>query len=214
MLTSSPRKRNSLGSRTAWLRPLRKIFAVGMIDTSLYQGRTAPLKQYCHRQRRRPPYDSRLITRASLSALHLIALAIGFGAVFARGRRLRDLRRSPDDAAALTRLFQADALWGLAAVLWILTGVLRAFGGLEKTPAFYLGNGFFWVKMGLFVLILALEVRPMVTFVRWRAARARGRAPVAGSNWNALIAINDAETVVVVLITFVAALMARGAWLF
>lgn len=54
MLTSSPRKRNSLGSRTAWLRPLRKIFAVGMIDTSLYQGQTAPLKQYCHRQRGRP----------------------------------------------------------------------------------------------------------------------------------------------------------------
>lgn len=153
MLTSSPRKRNSLGSRTAWLRPLRKIFAVGMIDTSLYQ---------------------------------------------------------PNGA----RLFQADALWGLAAVLWILTGVLRVFGGLEKTPAFYLGNGFFWVKMGLFVLILALEVRPMVTVVRWRAARARGRAPVAGSNWNALIALNDPETVVVVLIPFVAALMARGAWLF
>ena len=155
-----------------------------------------------------------MITRASLSALHLLALAIGFGAVFARGRRLRDLRRSPDDVAALKRLFQADALWGLAAVLWILTGALRAFAGLEKTPAFYLRNGFFWVKMGLFVLILALEVRPMVTFVKWRAARARGQVPVAGSNLNALIAINDAETVVVVLIPFVAALMARGAWLF
>ena len=155
-----------------------------------------------------------MIARASLSALHLLALAIGFGAVFARGRRLRDLRRSPDDAAALTRLFQADALWGLAAVLWILTGVLRAFAGLEKTPAFYLRNGFFWLKMGLFVLILALEVRPMVTFVRWRAARARGQAAVTGSNLNALIGWNDAETVVVVLIPFVAALMARGAWLF
>ena len=54
-----------------------------------------------------------MIIRAALSALHILALAIGFGAIFARGRRLRDLRRSPDDAGVLRRLFQADNFWGL-----------------------------------------------------------------------------------------------------
>jgi putative membrane protein len=155
-----------------------------------------------------------MLARASLSALHVLALAIGFGAVFARGRRLRDLRRAPEDGGALTRLFQADGLWGLAALLWIATGLLRVFGGLEKQPAFYLRNGFFWVKMGLFALVFALEIRPMLTFARWRSERRRGVAPAAGANLDALVAVNDAETALVLLIPFVAALMARGAWLF
>jgi putative membrane protein len=94
-----------------------------------------------------------MLARASLSALHVLALAIGFGAVFARGRRLRDLRRTPEDPGVLARLLQADALWGVAALLWIATGLLRVFGGLEKQPGFYLRNGFFWIKMALFLLV-------------------------------------------------------------
>ena len=155
-----------------------------------------------------------MIARASLSALHVLALAIGVGAVFARGLRLRDLRRSPEDAVSLRRLLLADGLWGVAALLWIATGLLRAFGRLEKTPEFYLRNGFFWVKMGLFVLVLLLEVLPMMTFMRWRAERSRGASPVPGANISRLIAFNDAETAIVVVIPFIAALMARGAWLF
>jgi putative membrane protein len=155
-----------------------------------------------------------VIARASLSALHVLALALGFGAVFARGLRLRDLRRAAADAEVLRRLFQADNLWGIAAVLWIATGLARAFGHLEKQPDFYLRNGFFWVKMALFALILALEIRPMVTFIRWRVARSRGADPVGGANLDALIALNNAEVAIVALIPFVAALMARGAWMF
>jgi putative membrane protein len=156
-----------------------------------------------------------MFARASLSALHVLALAIGFAALFARGRRLRDLRRSPDPGI-LQRLFQADNVWGVAALLWIVTGFLRAFGRLEKTPDFYLRNGFFWVKMALFALILALEIRPMATFIGWRVSRARrGVAPVgATTNLGALIALNDIEAALVLLIPFAAALMARGAWLF
>jgi putative membrane protein len=155
-----------------------------------------------------------VIARASLSALHVLALALGFAAVFARGRRLRDLRRAPEDGDALKQLFRADSLWGLAALLWIGTGLLRVFGRLEKTPDFYLRNGFFWVKMGLFALVFVLEITPMVTFIRWRRAKARGVAPVAGARLSRLIALNDAEVAIVLLIPFVAALMTRGAWLF
>jgi putative membrane protein len=155
-----------------------------------------------------------MFLRASLSALHVLALAIGFGSVFARGMRLRDLRRDPADAAALSRLFLADSLWGVAAVLWIATGLARAFGRLEKTPDFYLRNGFFWVKMALFLVVLLLELRPMWTFIRWRSARRRGATSVPAPALPALIALNDAEVAIVVVIPFAAALMARGAWLF
>jgi len=152
--------------------------------------------------------------RAILSALHVLTLALGLGAVFARGLRLRDLRRAPADSAALKRLFQADALWGVAALLWIGTGLGRVFGRLEKEPDFYLRNGFFWVKMALFGVVLVLEIRPMLTFIRWRAARSHGGANLNAANFEALIGLNNAEIAVVLIIPFVAALMARGAWLF
>ncbi len=155
-----------------------------------------------------------MIARASLSALHVLTLALGLGAVFARGRRLRDLRRTPEDAGVLKRVLQADSLWGVAALLWIGTGLGRVFGRLEKEPDFYLRNGFFWLKMALFGLVLALEIRPMLTFIRWRTAASRGGARPAEANLRILITLNDAEIAVVVVIPFVAALMARGAWLF
>lgn len=159
-------------------------------------------------------YDPRVILRASLSALHVLALGLGLGAVFARGRRLRDLVRAPEDAVARKRLLVADNLWGVAALLWIATGLLRAFGHIEKTPDFYLRNGFFWVKMGLFALVLALEILPMVTFIRWRIAGSRGPVDVAGARLPLLVRLNDLEVAIVVLIPFAAALMARGAWMF
>ena len=70
--------------------------------------------------------------------------------------------------------------------------------------------------MALFALVFALEIRPMITFARWRKARARGASAAVGSGagLSGLIAVNDAETAIVVVIPFVAALMARGAWLF
>jgi len=155
-----------------------------------------------------------MIAPAVFSALHLLALAMGFSAVFARGRRLRDLRRAPSDAVALDRLLLADIFWGVAALLWLVTGLTRAFGRLEKTPDFYLHNGFFWVKMGLFLLVALLEIPAMGTFMGWRLDKAQAGAKVAGANLGLLVRLNDIETGLVLLIPFVAALMARGAWLF
>jgi len=155
-----------------------------------------------------------MFLRASMAALHFLALGIGLGAVFVRGLRLRDLRRAPADAAPLRGLFAADSLWGVAAALWIVTGLLRAFAGLEKATTFYVRNGFFWVKMALFASVFALEILPMVTFIAWRRARGAGAAPWVTAPIARLVGINDVEIALVVLIPFAAALMARGAWLF
>jgi putative membrane protein len=113
-----------------------------------------------------------MIPSALLSAVHLLTLALGLGAVVARGRALR----GPLDAGGLRQLFLADNLWGLAALLWLSTGLLRAFGGFEKGSAFYLHNRMFLLKMALFLGVFALELRPMVTFIRWRLALKRGLA--------------------------------------
>lgn len=142
---------------------------------------------------------------AVVSSLHLLALAIGLSAVFLRGRALKGQL----DADGLRRLLAADNAWGVAAVLWIVTGLLRAFGGLEKGTEFYLRSPLFWTKMALFLLILLLEVRPMVTFIRWRIQLGRG-LPVDTLEARRLYTLNHIELALVVVMVFVASLMARG----
>lgn len=147
---------------------------------------------------------------AIVSALHVLALGIGLGGVFARGRALR--RVAAGDAGAVADVLFADNFWGAAAGLWLATGLIRAFAGIEKSSGFYLFNGFFWIKMGLFGLIFVLEAAPMATFMQWRVGLKKGRAPDTRAAAR-FVRINDAETALVVMIPFVAAAMARGLWL-
>ena len=102
--------------------------------------------------------------------------------------------------------------WGLAAALWIATGLWRVLAGTEKSPGYYVWNGAFMAKMGLLLLILILELWPMFTLVRWRRARAKGiidlgaLAPAA----RRIAVISYVQTVIVLVMVLLAAAMARG----
>jgi putative membrane protein len=85
------------------------------------------------------------------------------------------------------------------------------FGG--KEASFYTHNGFFWLKMALFATVFALELKPMITFINVRNARKRGTA-LPQFSVETYQRINSAELHLVGVIVFVAAFMARGAWLF
>jgi putative membrane protein len=122
-----------------------------------------------------------------------------------RGRALK----GPLDDAGFRRLFTADTMWGVAAALWVATGLLRAFGGLEKGSAFYLSSPLFYLKMACFLAVVALEVWPMLTFMAWRAARRRGE-PVDTSQVRALFQVNHVQMALVIAMVFVASAMARG----
>lgn len=149
-----------------------------------------------------------MVVAALLSAIHVLTLALGVGGIFARGRALS----RPLDDTGWKRLLAADTLWGVAAVLWIASGLGRVFFG-GKDPSFYWRNGFFWVKLALFGVVFALELAPMMTFIRVRRARSQGVA-VPRFPIEAYRRINAVELALVVTIVFVAAFMARGAWLF
>jgi putative membrane protein len=121
-----------------------------------------------------------MTVRWLLAALHLLALGVGLGAVWARGRALR----GELDAPGLRRAFYADTWWGVAALVWISTGLARAFGGFEKGSFYYLHNQVFWGKIGLLVVILILELRPMTTLIRaGRARRAHGAGRHGHGPW-------------------------------
>lgn len=140
-----------------------------------------------------------------LAALHLLALGIGLGAVIMRARGLS----SSLDTDDLQRVFWADTMWGVAALIWIVTGLYRAFGGIEKGSAYYLHNWVFALKMGLLILILILEVRPMTTLIQWRIRLRRSQtlnlAPAQG-----IATVSWIQAGLVVLMVFAATAMARG----
>jgi putative membrane protein len=145
------------------------------------------------------------MVRWSFAALHLIALGIGLGAVWARAQALR----GPLDRSGLQRVFYADSWWGIAALLWIGTGLVRAFAGLEKGTSYYLQNHIFLTKMALLVLILVLEVKPMTTFIRWRM-RVRSGQSVDTAGAAGFARISYIQAVITVLMVLAATAMARG----
>jgi putative membrane protein len=140
-----------------------------------------------------------------LAAFHLLALGLGLGAVWVRGRALR----GPLDLAGLRRIFVADSVWGLAAVLWIGTGLWRLLGGTEKPTQYYLHNHAFMAKMGLLLLILVLELRPMIALIRWRTQVGRGERPDTRAA-PVLAQVSFVQAGIVVLMVFAATAMARG----
>jgi putative membrane protein len=146
--------------------------------------------------------------RLILAAMHLIALGIGLGAVWQRATALN----GPLDRAAMVRAFRADTWWGIAAALWIATGLWRLLAGTEKATTYYMHNDVFFTKMAFLVIILLLEAGPMITLIRWRQIAGRGT-----SAWNPnpaearrIARVSYIEAALVVAMVFAAVAMARG----
>jgi putative membrane protein len=146
-----------------------------------------------------------MFIRWLFAAVHLLALGIGLGAIWSRARAFRGTL----DVAGLKRVFYADAWWGIAAILWIGTGLIRAFGGLEKGSHYYIHNDIFQAKMTLLVSILLLEIAPMLALIRWRAQVARGADPDTHSARTYAI-ISTIQACLIVLMVLAATAMARG----
>jgi putative membrane protein len=146
-----------------------------------------------------------MLVRWLFAALHMLGLGIGLGAVWARARALR----GPLDAVGLRRVFYADGWWGVAAAIWIGTGLVRVIGGLEKGMDYYLQNHVFWGKMALLLVILVLEVPPMVTLIRWRVLLARGETPDTRPAGR-FARISYVQAILVLLMVLAATAMARG----
>lgn len=83
------------------------------------------------------------------------------------------------NAAVVHRLGRLDLLYLLAAILVLATGLARMHWGMK-------GMGWYWLqpvlhaKVGVFVVIGLLSLKPTFAFIRWRKAeRATGALPDA-----------------------------------
>lgn len=143
--------------------------------------------------------------RYAMAVLHLLPLTIGLAALYARGRALQRLQAP----AQLPAVFLPDNWYGVAALLWVGTGLWRAFGGLEKGAGHYLNDHWFLGKMGVFGLVFLLELLPMMLLVRWRMDLRKGRKPEL-SKAPLLARLSFAQLPLFLLMLAMAVAMARG----
>ncbi len=95
--------------------------------------------------------------------LHLLAILMLFCTCLIEYRMLaREVRR-----ATLKRLASVDLLFGLAALLVLLSGLSMALW-FAKPLGYYLDNGLFHLKFGLFILIGLISAYPTLFFFRHR----------------------------------------------
>jgi putative membrane protein len=146
-----------------------------------------------------------MLTRWLFAAVHLLGFGIGLGSAWARGQAFR----GELDPAGLRRVFYADNWWGVSALLLIGTGLVRAFGRLEKGSAYYLHNHLFLTKMAFLGLILVLEIAPMLTLIRWRMQVRRGEQPDTRSA-SRFANTSSLQAVLLILMLLAATGMARG----
>ncbi|MFM0737063.1 DUF2214 family protein [Paraburkholderia xenovorans] len=146
-----------------------------------------------------------MLVRWLLAAIHLLAYGFALASIL---RRTWALRRATVPAA-LRSVFRADTAWGLSALVLIVTGLMRAFGGYEKGADYYLHEPLFHAKMTLLVLIFVLEMPSMLALMRWRGALRRKDAPDL-RRARAYARYSVIQTVLLVLMVFAATGMARG----
>ena len=69
----------------------------------------------------------------------------------------------------LLRLGRADMWYGIIATLIIVVGFSRAVFA-AKGWTYYSHNHFFWAKIGAFVIVGLLSIRPTLSILAWRRA--------------------------------------------
>jgi putative membrane protein len=133
--------------------------------------------------------------------LCVFAIVAMLGAEFA-------VMRAGVTPAAIRLLRRLDAIYGGAAVLVLLAGFGRVF---HNGSGFYFANPVFWTKIGLFVIVGILSIRPTIAFMRWHKALAADPGFVAPANEvKSVRTMLHAQLGFLFLIPIAAALMAKG----
>jgi putative membrane protein len=114
------------------------------------------------------------------------------------------------------RVSMADAVYGIAATLVLVTGILRVmyFG---KGADYYLHQPVFWAKVAVFAVVSVLSIYPTISFLRWIGSLRAQQPPTPTlPQVNRLQWFIRLELVGLTMIPLMAAMMTRnigGDWL-
>jgi putative membrane protein len=107
-------------------------------------------------------------------------------------------------------LARVDLLYMIAAIVVLITGLLRVFA-VGKGAAFYLQNPVFYIKLALFVAVGLISILPTLQFFRWNRALKAGEERILRDRDIATARRYIAlELALLTLIPLMAVLMARG----
>ncbi len=137
---------------------------------------------------------------------HYLSIFVLF-ALLTLEHRLFSREIAIDTARSLIRL---DIAYGVCAGLVLVTGLARVlwFG---KGLAYYLGNGLFHAKVGLFILVGLISVVPTWVYLSWRNDLKAGRAPhVSAGQARLVTTVIRLELALLLVIPLLATMMARG----
>ena len=120
------------------------------------------------------------------------------------------LFKPPVTVVQARRLQRTDLIFGVAAVVVLVVGMLRV-AFFEKGPGYYWRDAFFLIKLGAFILAALISIYPTVTFLSWSKALKAGVAPEVGeARTRSVRMCMMLELTAIVVILGCAALMARG----
>lgn len=143
---------------------------------------------------------------AIAASLHYLSIFILFALLTAEHLLFKPLM----DAVGAKRLLRIDIAYGISAGLVLATGAARMLW-YGKGLDYYLNNGLFHAKVGLFILIGLLSIIPTLTFFNWRNDLLAGRAPtITPAQAKRTIWVIRIELLLLLCLPVLASLMARG----
>lgn len=135
-----------------------------------------------------------------LTYIHFLGFAVMAACLTLEWR----LTTSPLPTAGLQHLRRIDMLYGLTAGIMLASGITRLF--IEKGVDYYLGNPWFWLKMGLFLMAGLLSAYPTMCFLKFKPP-GDGQPFPAAQKIKRMVCI---QLCLLTLIPLCAVLMARG----
>src|SRR6185312_11689530 len=114
-----------------------------------------------------------MMIAAMLAFLHFVAI-FGIAATLVLELVMLTPTPTPDQ---VWKMQLCDRWYGVFAAVVLLIGVLRI-AYFERGWAFYGSSPFFYVKIGLFVLMALISIYPTIRFIQWSKQTRRGRAPI------------------------------------
>ena len=151
-------------------------------------------------------FEGEIAKSAFVAYVHYLGIILCFGSLLFERLTLKvDLNRNETISMII-----ADAVYGLAGVAILVTGILRVkyFG---QGGDFYTGNPVFWIKVSLYILVGLLSLYPTITYVLWAIPLSQNKLPEISENLvKRFKLIITTELVGFSIIPFFATLMARG----
>lgn len=113
-------------------------------------------------------------------------------------------------AQQIRSLAGIDFVYGISAILVLVTGLLRWFV-YGKGSEFYLSNPLFHTKLTLFVILGVLSIFPTVKFLKWRKQVKKGEDPtIEEKTVKRLLMYIRIELLLVAVMPLLAVMIARG----